>query len=137
VTSYLLDTHAWVWLIQDDPRLSGPDGQLMEEARAGRQLFVASISIWEVAQLVARGRLTLERSLDSWLDLSFTGWAMQTIELNRDIAVEASRLPGELHRDPADRILSATARIEDLTLLTRDRQLLAYAKQGHLRAKRI
>lgn len=109
----------------------------MEEARAGLDLFVSTISIWEVGLLVERGRLTLERSLDSWLDLSFTGWAMQTVELSREIAVEASRLPGDIHRDPADRILAATARVEDLTLLTRDKQLLAYAKQGHLRARRI
>jgi PIN domain nuclease of toxin-antitoxin system len=137
VSSYLLDTHAWVWLIQDDRRLSHANSQLMEDARVSLELFVSVISVWEVSLLVQRGRLQLERSLESWLDLSFTGWAVQMADLTREIAVESTRLPGDLHRDPSDRILAATARAEDMTLLTRDTNLLTYAKQGHLRARRV
>jgi PIN domain nuclease of toxin-antitoxin system len=137
VSSYLLDTHAWVWLIQDDKRLSHANSQLMEDARASLELFVSVISVWEVALLVQRDRLQLERSLESWLDLSFTGWAVRMADLTPEIAVESTRLPGELHRDPADRILAATARAENMTLLTRDSNLLDYAKQGHLRARRV
>ncbi len=137
MSKFLLDTHAWVWLLQDDKKLSHANSQLMEDARASLQLFVSVISIWEVALLVQRERLQLERSLESWFDLSFTGWAVQMADLTREIAIESTRLPGEFHRDPADRILAATARIEDLTLLTRDQRMLNYARQGHLRARRV
>ena len=137
MSKFLLDTHAWVWLIQDDKKLSHANSQLMEDALASLQLFVSVISIWEVALLVQRERLQLERSLESWLDLSFTRWAVQMADLTREIAIESTRLPGEFHRDPADRILAATARIEDLTLLTRDQRMLNYARQGHLRARRV
>jgi PIN domain nuclease of toxin-antitoxin system len=113
------------------------DSDLLEEARASMTLFISVLSVWEVALLVEKKRVKLDRSLDAWLDLSFTLWEIQLMPLTRNIAVEATRLPGELHRDPADRILAATARVEDLTLVTHDRALLAYARQGYLRARKV
>lgn len=137
LTSLLLDTHVWIWLIQGDTKLPVADRALIEQARAAKALYVSVFSVWEVAMLVQSNRVQLHKSIEDWLKLSFGGDAIQLLPLTPKIAIASNRLPGEIHHDPADRILVATARTEDMTLLTSDRDILAYARQGHLLAKRI
>ena len=60
--------------------------------------------------------------------------AIRAAEFDGDIAIEAAMLPGDFHRDPADRLLVATARLLDLTIVTSDAKILAYAAAGHVRA---
>jgi PIN domain nuclease of toxin-antitoxin system len=135
--SCLLDTHAWVWLIQDSPKLSEDTYSLLATLQARRCLFVSVFSVWEIALLVRRGKLKLQQPVQEWVDASMTDGGIQILPLTPQISIESVNLPGEMHRDPADRILVATCRVHELTLLTHDKPLLQYAKQGHLRAKRI
>lgn len=120
----LLDTHVWVWWIQNDPRM-GVCTSILDAARVA-DVAVSAVSCWEVAVLHARGRLVLDGSLDEWLDAGLHAAAVSIVNITPAIAVESVRLPGEFHRDPADRMLVATSRILGCRLLTEDRKILDY-----------
>lgn len=133
----LLDTHLWIWLQQGDSRASRLTAKFVDEARSTNSAFVSAISVWEIGMLEWAGRISLNHPIEEWVKMAYSRGRLRPIPVSSEIALLSTRLPGNLHRDPADRILVATAQHMDLTLLTRDDALLAYAKQGHLRARRI
>ncbi len=106
----------------------------MEEAdAAGIGVFVSPITAWEIGLLIAKGRLSMQMAPKLWFG-SLLDSGIRLVPLTADILIDSSNLPGDLHRDPADRILAATAREYGYRLMTRDRPLLAYAEAGHLQA---
>lgn len=121
----LLDTHAWVWWVHGDDRLGGRAKEAIERAEQ-EGLGVSVISCWEVAKLVERCRLELPHSLEEWFALALAYPGVRLLELTPAIAIESTRLPGEFHRDPADQMLVATARIHQAPIATVDRRILAY-----------
>ncbi len=130
----LLDTHAILWTFGPE-RPSDAARTAVEAAwAAGQAIFVSPISAWEIGILVAKDRLALAGPPLQWMEKVLAQPGVALAEMGPDVLIAASFLPGSLHGDPADRILTATARRYDLTLITRDRMLLAYAKAGHLRA---
>lgn len=135
--NFLLDTHVWIWLQEADKQLPLPAVRMLEAVQAERKLFASAISVLEIAQLESKGRVQLTLNIREWLEQSFTDDGIQLLPLSPEIAVASTRLPGNLHRDSADRILVATARIEGLTLLTQDARLLEYGRKGHLRTRKI
>lgn len=114
--------------------LSATTISLIERAATRSSLLVSAISVWEVAMLEAKGRITLSRSIQEWVSEALTVTGMKLVELSPAIAMESAKLPGEPHGDPADRIIMATARLLGATLITRDARILAYGATGHLRA---
>ena len=130
----LLDTHCWVWM---KFRLVGEfssDGTAAVESAAGRgALLVSIISVWELAMLEAKGRIQLQIPCEVWVREALATPGLSLAPLTPEIAIDSTRLPGELHADPGDRILVATARRLDATLLTRDRKLLEYGRHRHAR----
>ncbi len=86
--------------------------------------------------LVAKGRLTLDRDVGEWVQAALSLPGMGLIALEPEIAVAASRLPGEMHGDPADRLIVASARHMGAVLITDDKLILDYAEAGHVRALR-
>jgi len=98
-----------------------------------REVFLSPITAWEIGLLAERGRLSLDRSLDDYIATLFDPRRFRLAPVTPVVAARSSFLPGELHRDPADRMLVATARDVGLTLVTRDERLLAYGRAGHLR----
>lgn len=135
--SFLLDTHTWIWLIADSGQINSANRLLLTTAQKNKRLFGSVISIWETANLEARGRIQLATGINQWIEESLADDGIQLLPVSPEIAVVSNRLPGNLHRDPADRILAATARIHALTLLTRDARLLDYGRKGHLRVQKI
>ena len=135
--SALLGTHTWIWLMEDDDRLSSRSIKMIDEFQFRSSLFVSAASVWELGNLERSGRITLRLPLEEWLRKAYSDGGVQQIPINDKIALASTRLPGEIHRDPIDRILVATARLHALTLLTRDRLLLSYADHGHLIARKI
>jgi PIN domain nuclease of toxin-antitoxin system len=127
----LLDTHRWIWWVQGDKRLSQSDIDGID-ACIDSGILVSVISCWETAMLSVRGRLELPCSLDDWLERALLYPGVQLQALTREIAVNACRLPGTIHRDPADQILIATARDLDCPLVTADERILSYP---HVQAK--
>jgi PIN domain nuclease of toxin-antitoxin system len=130
----LLDTHAWIWLLNGDTTLKpSAIAQINEQAQSG-DLYIAGISTWEVGMLVTHKRLTLTKPCLDWVNdgLQLTG--IQSLPLSPSIAVESCQLPGDFHGGPADRIIVATARIHNLTLMTRDTKIIKYAKKDFIKA---
>ena len=78
-------------------------------------IWVSAISCWEVAKLVERGRLELPRPLEEWLDLALGYPGIRLADLSPEVAAASTRLPGKFHRDPADQIIVATARVNGLS----------------------
>jgi PIN domain nuclease of toxin-antitoxin system len=117
----LLDTHVWLWALQDHKRLNKKARTLLESAN--NELWLSPISVWEAALLIENGRIRIKTTFQRWLDDAFA--AMQVIEagFNANVAV-ISRQVAVKHEDPADRFIAATAQIFDLTLLTADAHLL-------------
>jgi PIN domain nuclease of toxin-antitoxin system len=129
----LLDTCACLWLTHGDP-MSPPSRRAIREAQADRSgVYVSAITAWEVATLVSRGRYRLFVSPQVWFARLLALAGVRLAPLAPEILIESAFLPGEPPKDPADRMIAATARQHGLTLITRDRKLAAYAAQDHLR----
>jgi PIN domain nuclease of toxin-antitoxin system len=130
----VLDTHVWIWMLEGvESQLSAATIELIEEAGGRAELAVSAISIWEVAMLEAKGRLTLSRSIDEWVRSAVAAPGLRLAELTPEVLVESTRLPGSPHGDPSDRMIVATARVLGGTLVTCDDQVLAYGAEGHVR----
>lgn len=121
----ILDTHVWWWSISEPAQLSRRARQIITKVRP-EQRAIASISIWEFAMMVTRGRIELTISPDEWLDYAVHKTGLAIIELNPKIAMESCNLPGEFHQDPADRIIVATARVSRSQLITKDQKIIEY-----------
>lgn len=137
MNGHLLDTHTWIWVQQRAVHEVAPGFfSEVESWQKSGHVFISAMSLWEIARLVADGLLDLGQSVEEFLHVATTGGGMTLLGLEPRIIIESTRLPGAVHRDPADRILVATAREHGLTLVTRDKRLLQYAKQGHLNARK-
>lgn len=121
----LLDTHTWIWSHSATKLLSDTVKKRIKKTLTD-QRAIASISIWEFAMMVAKGRINVKIDPKLWLDNAIKNTGIKVIELSPEIALESYNLPGDFHRDPADQIIVATARIHNLTLLTKDQKILDY-----------
>ena len=121
----LLDTHVWVWWVSQVEQLTPQMKQAIHDQQdAG--IGVSVISCWEVAKLVEVGRLQLSLPTLDWLNQAIAYPGVQLLELTIPIVVESTQLPGAFHRDPADQIIVATARVHNIPLLTADDKILNY-----------
>ena len=120
----LLDTHVWIWAFEGAEAL-GPKAAL-RITTAGAERFVSPISTLEIARLVWGQDMRLTCPTRDWIAQSTTDLRLDTLPVTHAVSLEAYQLPGEFHRDPADRILVATARVHGCHLLTADERILAY-----------
>lgn len=125
----LIDTHVWLWWIGGLPRLQQKYHRALQELPSPPMLSV--ISLWEVSLLVESSRIELAPTAKEWLARATRPDAVQLVQISRAIAEELLILPRTLPRDPADRIIAATARALHVPVLTMDRQLL---RSGAVRA---
>ena len=132
MTGVVLDTHVLVWLLDGSRRLGTSSRELIATSAERTAVSFSAISAWEIAMLVAKGRLELDRDVLDWLGSATRLPGVRVAPLSIEIAVGSTRLPGEMHGDPADRLIVATARHLDAALVTADRALLDYAVSGHL-----
>lgn len=121
----VLDTHIWIWWVSKDARLTEEHRSTLEQHQE-EGLGVSIISCWEVAKLVELGRLQLAFPVLEWLERALAYPGVRLLEITPRIAVASTELPGQFHRDPADQILVATARVLSVPLLTADRKILDY-----------
>ena len=121
----VLDTHIWVWWVHGDERLTRTQAEVIK-ANETDVIGVSAISCWEIAKLVEYGRLELPCSLEEWFENALSYPGIHLLELTPEIAIESTQLPGEFHRDPADQMIVATARVYGCPLVTSDGRLLEY-----------
>jgi PIN domain nuclease of toxin-antitoxin system len=133
-TPLLLDTHAAVWITESLPIAAAATEAIDAVYRAGSTIFVSAISAWEIGLLVARNRIGLSARPERWFQKVLAIPGVKLAELTPNILIESSFLPGDPPRDPADRIIIATARDIGATLITRDRLLLKYGENGQINA---
>jgi PIN domain nuclease of toxin-antitoxin system len=120
----LLDTHVWIWTQEEVSRLGNETTRALVDPETS--LNVSTVSTLEIARLVALGTIELSGTLDLWVEETLDSLQCSTLEISHEIAAAAYSLPSGLHKDPADHILVATARLHDLTLLTADERILDY-----------
>ena len=124
----VLDTHAVIWWVNGGDGLSAEAAAAIDRERMSEDgiILISSISAWEVAMLVGRGRLTLTMNVDDWLEtVGRIPW-VRFVPVDNQIGVESTRLPGDFHKDPADRLIVALARHLNIHLVTADQKIRAY-----------
>ena len=121
----LLDTHMWVWWVDESPMLTEAMRRAIQEHQDDG-MGVSIISCWEVAKLVERGRLQLTMPVERWIEQALAYPGVELIDLTPRIVVESTQLPGVFHHDPADQMIVATARVCGIPLLTADSKLRDY-----------
>ncbi len=122
----ILDTHLWIWWVHGDVQLLPDDRDYVQEHEA-EGLGICAISCGEVAKLVEGGRLILPLPVGEWLSKALAYPGIRFLELSPQVAVESTQLAGVFHRDPADQMIAATARLYRCPLVTIDRKIQAYA----------
>jgi PIN domain nuclease of toxin-antitoxin system len=120
----LLDTHAWVWWVDRDRRLGRAMIDALDRLPADDRPLLSDISLWEVAMLVERGRLSFTMPLVEWLDRAAHPRTVRLIPISPAVAVELAALPASFHRNPADRVIIASCRTLGASLVTRDRLIM-------------
>jgi PIN domain nuclease of toxin-antitoxin system len=131
--SYLFDTCTVIWIAGADRIAAGAIEALKEARDAGAVLYVSPITAWEIGMLAARERIKLLIAPQRWFARLFEMPNVRLADMSPELLIAASFLPGTPPRDPVDRIIAATARDYGSTLITRDRALLDYGEQGHVR----
>lgn len=130
-TRYIFDTCFLLYLSCPDEAIAPAARKALETASG--EFRVSAISAWEIGLLVSKGRLNLTRAPLEWFRAFVDEEGLHVLDVTPEILVASSFLPQPLHGDPADRILIATAREHDLTIITRDRAILAYGAAGHVK----
>ncbi len=130
----LLDTHIWWWWENGIPgEISLAARRQIERAEAEFMVRISAMSAWEIGMLDGKGRLTALPDALSWVRRALAVPGRELVPLSPEIAIMSTRLPEAPVADPIDRILLATARVENMTLVTADRKLIDYAKRRHVK----
>jgi len=122
----VIDTHIWYWWVHTPERLTQHQIDTLE-SRNIDIVGVSAISCWEIAKRVQYGRMRLSRPIGQWLELALRFPGVRLLPLTPEIAVASTQLPGTFHKDPADQIIVATARVCDCPLVTSDGKILDYS----------
>ncbi|MEJ0079003.1 MAG: type II toxin-antitoxin system VapC family toxin [Alphaproteobacteria bacterium] len=128
----LLDTHTAIWLVHNEPIARQAEEAINAVQQTDGTLLVSPITAWEVGSLVSLKRVNLLATPQRWFARLLSIPNVQLAEMSPDILIAASFLPGAPPRNPADRILIATARELAATLVTRDREIIVYGEQGNV-----
>lgn len=121
----LLDTHVWWWSLNEPEKLSETAFNTIKETKID-QRAIASISIWEFAMMATRKKIELTITPAEWLSYALEKTGIRVKEISPAVAMEACHLPGNFHKDPADRIIVATARVNNMALITKDKKIIEY-----------
>ena len=132
--SILLDTCAALWLMGGEPISQESRKAILSAGAAHVGVYVSPFSAWEIGTLIAKQHLQLTLSPEIWFERLLAMPGVRLAELTPMILLASTALPGSPPADPADRIIAATARVQGFVVVTRDRKLLDYAREGHIRA---
>jgi len=128
----LLDTCAVIWMGADDALSDAAVAALDAANDRGEQVAISPISAWEIGMLAAKGKFASPLSPAAWFSRFVSGGNYALPVLSPEVLIDSSFLPGKPPNDPIDRIIIATARQHDLTLVTRDRKIIDYGSAGHV-----
>jgi PIN domain nuclease of toxin-antitoxin system len=118
----LLDTHIWIWMVLEPARLSRRVASALDHAE--NQLWLSPISVWELLMLTQKGRVQLNEDTVAWTRRTLEQLQLHEAPLTTEVALETSTL-SLVHSDPSDRLIAASAKVFELTLVTADEKLIA------------
>jgi PIN domain nuclease of toxin-antitoxin system len=130
----LLDTHVWIWYVIGSNEINKSLRKEIGDAIKNNNIYIAAISLWEISMLASRRRVILEMPCLEWIKNAINYTHAKILQLSPEIAVESSNLPDSFHDDPADRLIVATARVEALIIVTRDKRIFEYSKRKYISA---
>jgi PIN domain nuclease of toxin-antitoxin system len=134
----LLDTCAWIWLVDGHANMAkAPCLAAVEAAARDGRLVLAPISMWEVATKAAKGRLTLSLPVGEWIHQGKRQARLVDAPMSAEIAIESAALPGSFHGDPADRLVVATGRVLGAVIVTSDKKIADYSLEGFVKVWEI
>lgn len=116
----ILDTHVWVWMVSDPDKLSA---RAAKEIEGEKQLGLSAISCWELATLLRKGKIALDRDPLDWIEQSIEDFGIELLPLTPAISVRSCNLGPGFHGDPSDRIIVATTMIQSVPLITKDENI--------------
>ena len=122
---YLLDTNAWIWALEAPEKLPDPIRAMLLESDH-LPFGLAAISPWEVGKKASKGLLHLSMPVRQWVAHATQAPFIELLPLSVDIALESAHLPSSFHKDPADQMIVATARVHSLVLISADQRLRDY-----------
>jgi len=122
----VLDTHVWIWWVNDPNSLSHNARKAIREAVKNKVVHISSISAWEVALLVAKKRLELTMDVTDWIGKAERLPFVNFVPVDNTIAIKSVALPEPFHDDPADRIIIATALNKGASIVTKDKKMADY-----------
>jgi PIN domain nuclease of toxin-antitoxin system len=128
----VLDTHVWIWWVDNHPRLKQ---STRDKIDLESDIRISAISLLEIAAAVSLGRLTLKPSARQWVEVALTAAQIRVEPLTYELCLESANLPGDFHRDPADRLIVALARKFNAEPVTADRKILAYSSVASIAAE--
>lgn len=121
MTLPLLDTHTWIWWVDGNQRLGPRALKRLDGLPNDQRPRLSAISLWEVAMLASLNRFECRPSFDAWIARAAAPTTVEILPITPEIAMEVARLPESFRRDPADRVIVATARVHQLAVATADR----------------
>lgn len=133
INGLLFDTCAMIWLAHNEKVTEEAKQEVVRVRANGGRIAVSAMSSWEIGMLVSRGRLPTTKTAMAWFEDFVKQGRVNVEAATPEILVASSFLPQPIHNDPTDRIIIATAREYDLTIITRDRAILAYGAAGHVK----
>ena len=124
----VLDTHALIWWLNEDKQLSHQALTAINQELSAEdgQLLISSITTWEIALLINKGRLALTMDINDWIDTVAAIDGVRFVPIDNEVAIQSLRLPGEFPLDPADRMITALARHLSVALVTSNKKIRAY-----------
>jgi PIN domain nuclease of toxin-antitoxin system len=130
----LLDTCAAIWLVNGDPMSADSRASITAAQRGNLGVYVTPMTAWEIATLVAKNRLQLALSPEAWFDALLGLAGVRLAAMPPGVLIASAALPGLPPKDPVDRIIAATGRAFGYSIITRDGELMDYARSGHINA---
>ena len=128
----ILDTHIWIWYLTGNQKIESKTVTKIDNFKLNDEVFISSISIWEVCKLNELHRIQFSIPFNNWLEIALKS-QIYTLELNAEIFYDSCSLPGEFHGDPADQMIVATSRVKKFDLITYDNKILNYKNVSSLR----
>ena len=128
----LLDTHVWYWIAIGEQVFRRDFLRSLELAKENERVLLSSISVWEIGMMTAKKKIHLDMDVLDWVEHAIGNLRIKLVSLTPKIAIESSRLPLEIHGDPADRMIVASSQEENALLVTCDTKLIDYGKGRHI-----
>ena len=129
----VIDTHVLIWSLLTPEKITPEQHTAIKSALSKNELYISSITLWEIAMLVRRGRINIFSRIDDLLKLIENIKGLNIYQITGSVAADSVALPGNIHSDPADHLIIATCRELSATLITYDQAILDWSKEGYIK----